>query len=164
MIPLNIAPSGRREMRMPAAKTSKSPATKSRRRIAKDFPAAYAALKNLLAPYEKELQVMPGEPGRYWLETRCAAYKGKPLFFAGVSLNKNYVSYYFMPIYVRPELGKNLSPELKKRQQGKCCFNFVAPDPVLFRELAELARAGFACYRDKRFLSAMEEKRSAGSK
>jgi hypothetical protein len=149
---------------MPATKQSLTPKNKSYGKTVPDFPAAYAALKNILAPYEKDLNVQPGKPGRYWLETKHPAHKGKPLFFAGVSLNKRYVSYYFMPIYVKPELAKNLSPDLKKRKQGKCCFNFAAPDPALFQELAELARAGFACYQDKKFLSAMDAIRKAGRK
>src|SRR5271163_5334472 len=111
---------------MAAASKSAKPAAKSHAKPITDFPAAYAALKSILEPYEKELNVMPGKSGRYWLETKSAAYKGKPLFFAGVSTNKSYVSFYFMPIYVKPELAKGLSSELKKRKQGKCCFNFAA--------------------------------------
>ncbi len=33
-----------------------------------------------------------------------------------------------------------MSPDLKKRMQGKSCFNFKTPDPVLFEELAALTR------------------------
>jgi len=137
---------------------SAKPATKP----APDFLAAFVALKKMLTPYEKSLRVMPGKDGRYWLETQCAAYKGKPLFFAGVSLNKSYVSYYCMPIYVKPELAKGISPELKKRRQGKCCFNFAAPDAALFEELAAITRAGFTHYQDKKFLSAMDAVRKKG--
>jgi hypothetical protein len=42
-----------------------------------------------------------------------------------------------------------ISPALKKRMQGKSCFNFTSPDPVLFRELGKLTSKGFALYRKK---------------
>jgi hypothetical protein len=129
-----------------------------------DFAGAYDALQKMLATYEKNFNVMPNKAGRYWLETKHPAYKGKPLLFAGVSLHKSYVSYYFMPIYVKPELAKNLSPELRKRKQGKCCFNFAAPDAALFKELKQLTRTGYDCYQNKSFLSAMDDMRKAGTK
>jgi len=45
-----------------------------------------------------------------------------------------------MPVYVFPELLKDISPELKKHMQGKSCFNFGKVEPALFEELAELTR------------------------
>jgi len=40
-----------------------------------------------------------------------------------------------------PTLQKRISPELRKRMQGKSCFNFTEIDPILFRELAALTRS-----------------------
>jgi hypothetical protein len=57
------------------------------------FAAAFSALQKMLEPYEKSLRRIPGRSDRYWLETRCAAYKGKPFYFAGVSMNRSYVSF-----------------------------------------------------------------------
>ena len=45
-----------------------------------------------------------------------------------------------------PELLDGLSPALKKRMQGKSCFNFTEVDPPLFKELASLTQAGCARY------------------
>jgi hypothetical protein len=36
-----------------------------------------------------------------------------------------------------------MSPELRKRMQGKACFNFKAVDKSLFEELAALTREGY---------------------
>lgn len=41
-----------------------------------------------------------------------------------------------------PELLNGISPELKKRMQGKSCFNFKKVEPELFKELAELTKKG----------------------
>jgi hypothetical protein len=42
---------------------------------------------------------------------------------------------------VFPDLLAGISDGLRKRMQGKSCFNFTAPDDVAFAELADLARA-----------------------
>lgn len=39
-----------------------------------------------------------------------------------------------MPVYASEELQKSISAELKKRMQGKSCFNFKAPDEKLFTD------------------------------
>ena len=31
--------------------------------------------------------------------------------------------------------------------QGKACFNFTSVDPVLFKELERLTKAGFDCFK-----------------
>ena len=46
----------------------------------------------------------------------------------------------------REEL-EGISPALKKRMQGKSCFNFTTIDEPLFSELAELTRRGAEQFR-----------------
>jgi hypothetical protein len=65
---------------------------------------------------------------------------------------KGYVTYQLMPLYAYPELAKMVSSDLKKRMQGKSCFNFRAPDEALFAELGELTKAGLEKYRAKNWL------------
>jgi hypothetical protein len=113
----------------------------------KDFPAVFAALKKILTPYEKRLSVVRYRPEFYYLETLLPCDKGKPVLFGAVRLGKNYVSYYLMPVYMTPALQKRISPELRKRMQGKSCFNFTKIDPVFFPELAALTAAGFKAFR-----------------
>jgi hypothetical protein len=57
---------------------------------------------------------------------------------------KNYVSFHLFPVYVFPDLLDGISETLRARMQGKSCFNFRAPDAVLFQELAALTKAGLA--------------------
>jgi hypothetical protein len=63
--------------------------------------------------------------------------------FAAVRLQKNYVSYYFMPIYGGAKAAGGISPALKKRMQGKACFNFTEVDKPLLKELKALTKAGY---------------------
>ncbi len=136
---------------MTQAETSAAAAPRASNR-ADDFAATFFALKRILAPHEKYLHVNTDTRARYYLETRSPSYQGKPLFFGAVVSGKAYVSFHLMPLYWDPSLRKKVSAQLEKRMQGKSCFNFTAPDPVLFRELAKLTTAGLALYRRKNLL------------
>jgi len=80
-----------------------------------------------------------------------------------VRLGKAYVSFYLMAVYANPDLLKSMSPELKKRMQGKSCFNFKEVDEKLFKELAALTGAGAAKFSDEKFIEALRKVQSAGS-
>jgi len=133
-------------------RTTSSRKKKAPAKSAKDFPAVFAALKKILTPYEKRLSVVRYKPEFYYLETLLPGPTGKAVCFGAVRLGKNYVSYYLMPVYMTPDLQKRISPELQKRMQGKSCFNFTEIDPLLFRELAALTRAGFAGFRALKYI------------
>ena len=47
-----------------------------------------------------------------------------------------------MPVYADPSLMDGASNELRKRMQGKSCFNFSKVDELLMSELEALTRAG----------------------
>jgi len=72
-------------------------------------------------------------------------------------LGKAYVSFYLMSVYASPDLLKGMSPELKKRMQGKSCFNFKEVDEKLFKELAQLTRAGAAQFSDGKFIDRLRK-------
>jgi hypothetical protein len=118
----------------------------------KDFSAVFAALQKILKPYEQHLHVLPYKPEFYCLVTRLPVYKKKPVWFAAIRMGKNYVSYHLMPVYMNPAMQKRIPPGLKKRMQGKACFNFSEVDAGLFRELADLTAAGFEGYRALKYV------------
>jgi hypothetical protein len=133
-------------------KTASSPPRSASAKPSKDFDGVFRALKQILKPYEKDLQVLPYKPEYYCLVTRRAVQKGKPVWFAAIRMGKNYVSYHFMPLYRNATMQKRIPPELKKRMQGKACFNFSEVDPALFRQLSELTAAGFEGYRALKYV------------
>jgi hypothetical protein len=108
------------------------------------FEAVFQRLKAILQPYESALVLKADGPADYSLDTPFAPKYRKELFFGAVQIKKNYVSYHLMPVYMYPDLLKGLSPELKKRMQGKSCFNFKALDEAQVEELARLTEQGFA--------------------
>ena len=94
-------------------------------------------LRTILAQYGDRLRVAPEGPGGVTLE--LPEYAGKPWgFAAGTRVGKRYVSYYLMGIYGEAGADSSISPELRRRMQGKSCFNFTKVDEALFRELEEL--------------------------
>jgi len=116
------------------------------------FNIVFDQLRAILTPYRERLVVKSDQDGDYYLETRHLMKNKQPLFFGSVKTQKNYVSFYLMPVYACPDLLDNISPELKKRMQGKSCFNFKATDPALFAELASLTEKGFARYQEEGLL------------
>ncbi|HVK39106.1 MAG TPA: hypothetical protein VNA88_11270 [Candidatus Kapabacteria bacterium] len=111
-----------------------------------DFDATFARLRTILEPHASRLVVVHDTPDNYYLDTRHVMPNGQPLFFGGVRRGRNYVSLYLMPVYVKPELLDGISPELRKRMQGKSCFNFKALDDERAAELEQLAAAGMEVY------------------
>jgi hypothetical protein len=112
-----------------------------------DFDSAFVALKSVFAPSLKHLQPTADTATEYTLSTRVPSpmpqHKGAPMFFSSVRLGKAYVSVHLFPLYMNTELTASIAPELKKRMQGKTCFNFKSsPDAAQLKELQRLTREG----------------------
>jgi hypothetical protein len=117
--------------------------------MAADFDATFAALREILRPYAKTCVVVHDTPDNYYLDTKYTAPNGKPLMFAALRKGKAYVSFYLFPVYMFPELLHGLSPSLKKRMQGKSCFNFKSVDEEQLGELRELTDRGVKMTRER---------------
>ena len=110
------------------------------------FPDVERRLREILAPHRATLAVTKDGPEGLVLE--IPGLEGKPWgYVAGVKTNKSYVSFHLMPVYGFPELMKSMSPELKRRMQGKSCFNFTKIDEALFDQLATLTAKSVERYR-----------------
>ena len=119
---------------------------------AKDHSAVFTALCALLQPYEGRLALRTPNPQYYYLESREPTYRGRPMFFAAVRAGNNYVSFHLMPVYGCCELLDGVSADLKKRMQGKACFNFTTVDEGLFAELDRLTQAGYDKFKSLKYL------------
>jgi hypothetical protein len=112
-----------------------------------NFPIVFEELKKILRPFAKNLTVKRDTVDTYYLDGPYSEKWKKDLFFASAQIKKNYVSFYLMPVYMYPELLKDVSPGLKKRMQGKSCFNFKKVEPDLFKELGALTSRGAEKYK-----------------
>lgn len=111
--------------------------------VSQDFAAVFERLKEIFKPFAKNMVVTKDNPKAFYLETGVIDQKKRSICFGAVTWVKNYVSFHLMPIYGCPDLVQEMSPELKKRMQGKSCFNFKEVDEGLFQELATLTKKGY---------------------
>jgi len=122
----------------------------------------FVLLREILAAHAHRLVVLADKPGDYQVGSPTMKDRiGRPLYFAGVKTGKNYVSYHVMPLYMKPDLLKVVPPALKKRMQGKACFNFTAIDDEQLKELAAVTKAGIAVFRDLKLPWAQPTTRTA---
>jgi hypothetical protein len=117
--------------------TAKKPAV-----AASEFPAVFAKLKAILTPYAPRMVVVKDDEDWYYLDTKVKGKNKRPIMFAATRVVKGYVSFYLMFVYCNPKWLAEMSPALKKRMQGKACFNFTSIDEELFAELEALTKAG----------------------
>ena len=109
-----------------------------------DFQATFDALRRIIEPYEATFDVVKRTPKAYYLASKTAKTRsGAPIWFGGVQIMKNYVSFHLVPVYANPHLAKSISPDLQKRMQGKACFNFKTIGPSHIAELTALTKTGF---------------------
>ena len=122
-----------------------------------DFAPVFSRLKPILAQHAPKLRVKADTPSEYTVVTRSPSpfpqHKGQPMYFGSVRLGKAYVSFHLMPLYMCAPLQERISPGLKKRMQGKTCFNFkTGPPPELAAELEQLTAAAIEQWAGQKWL------------
>ena len=122
-----------------------------------DFAAVFGLLKAALEKQARKLSVKADTAVEYSLVTKSPSpfpqHKGQPLYFGSVRLGNAYVSFHLMALYMNPTLTETISPALRKRMQGKTCFNFKSdPGPEIVAELARLTEAGLEQWRKREWL------------
>ena len=115
----------------------------------KDFTPVYEALRALMAPHVADLVIKHDSPGNFYVVGPNLDYRGNEAYFGGMQIKKNYVSYHLMPVYMDPSLLDEVSEKLRKRMQGKSCFNFKQIDPELFAELEKLTEGCAVWFKEK---------------
>ena len=142
-----------------ATKSAKKKTSSVRAKADKpDLAAVFAALREMLKRFiGKDLAVQTDKPGNYHLEDPSILHRKKPLYFAGVKTGKNYVSFHLLYLYFNPAATKAIPPALKKRLQGKACFNFTTVDEDRFAELGRLIGDGLKIYKSPKFQQTIKD-------
>ena len=104
-------------------------------------------LKKYSPPYEPKKDGEGGCDLYYFGEVEAFGRKYDEMFFAAIQKMKNYVGFYYMPIYANPELAKKLHPDLLKLLKGKSCFHIKKLDENLKKHIAEALKTGHECYK-----------------
>lgn len=123
--------------------------------MASAFAGVFADLKPVLAKHAKRLKVKTDSAVEYTVVSKTPSpfpqHKGQPLSFGCVKVGKAYVSFHLLPLYMNPAIA--VPPALKKRMQGKACFNFKAsPEPELLAELKQLTDVALKDWKEKKWL------------
>ena len=93
----------------------------------KDTDACHEIIGNAPVPYGSTKKIVPG------------------MYFASAVARKNFVSFYFMPIYYHQKDYAGVCPTLLKSLKGKACFNFKKGEHIDTKELdVMLAKGGVA--------------------
>jgi len=119
-----------------------------------DFNFIFIRFKDMLGRYAGEhLLTRNDNPDQFELiGPPTPRSKGREVWFGAARVGKRYVSYHLMPVYACPDLLEGISPELKKRMQGKSCFNFTHVDEKLFKELEILTEQGYERFKQEEMI------------
>ncbi|WP_162486412.1 hypothetical protein [Stenotrophomonas acidaminiphila] len=110
-------------------------------------PTLFSALRAMLLPHRSSLSVVHDDPEHFYANCARSDAKGKAQFFCAIKVSGRKHLFHFMPVYDFPELIDTISPALKKRMQGKSCFNFDTIEPPLMTELSGLVKQGANRYK-----------------
>jgi len=118
-----------------------------------DRESAFHALRDLLRAHERGLglSVTADTPTRFELDAAVgpatiAAWRGRQrsarIPVAWVERGNAYVGFHLMGLSGNARLAADISPALRKRMQGKTCFNFQRPDARVARLFYRRGRGG----------------------
>ena len=118
-----------------------------------ELKAIFGAIKPLLQAYQPPL-VPKTDNERYfdlWSPKPIVidGRKKKEVFFAGLIIQKDYVGFYFTPIYAETDLKTVFKPEQQLRLKGKSCFHVKKLDEELLRQIEAALRVGFERYQQR---------------
>ena len=78
--------------------------------------------------------------------------KKDELWLASALIQKGYVGFYYMPVYMNDVVRGKLGAELLKTLKGKACFHIKKDDPVLFEQIEKAMQLGVAFYKKQEWI------------
>jgi hypothetical protein len=115
--------------------------------MAENLQPVFDALRERMLRSGGGMDVAEDEAGNLVLKTPWKEPgKKEPAWFGAVQLKKSYVSCHLMPLYALPSILEQVPADLRKRMQGKSCFNFTKVEPELFDVLEQLTVECAAAY------------------
>lgn len=134
---------------------TKAPSKRASSRIPGDKAAAldsvFTEMKALLAKHAPPFEVRTDEWGGYHLwKTKPMVVHGrkrKEIYFAGVIPRKDYVGFYYMPIYAEVQVKEMFKPELLSLLKGRSCFHLKNQDAVVMKQIKQAVADGVKIYK-----------------
>ncbi len=121
-----------------------------------DKEIIFQKIREILKKYSSSFTVTQDTNTDYELYTQkpveIQGRKFPKLYFSAVRIQKNFVGFYYMPIYAEPKLLEIIKPELLKCLKGKSCFHINKDDPILFSQIDEALKIGKTAYIERGWL------------
>ena len=122
----------------------------------RSFDEIYDAIEPLLEKHVPPFHALRVDGKRCELSSKKnIEYMGKKrtgMFFAAVIKQKNFVGFYLMTIYARPELVQKLGAELRKALKGKSCFHITKIDKTILAQMKKALADGRKLYKKMRWV------------
>ncbi len=113
-------------------------------------------ITRIFSKYTPPLTVVSKFDSRYELvskkEVEIAGRKFKELYFGAAIIQKNYVGFYMMTIYMHTELIEKIPENLKKCLKGKSCFHIKKWDAQMKKDIEKTVKDGFDCYKKLKYV------------
>lgn len=116
-------------------------------------PIFHKIVRQLKAHAGGDLKIRGGEGGQIALiSERPVVIEGRKkdgLMLASALVQKGYVGFYYMPIYMVEAGRRKLGKELLSCLKGKACFYIKKDDPVLFEQIEKALEVGVEAFQNK---------------
>ncbi|MBD79592.1 MAG: hypothetical protein CL840_11800 [Crocinitomicaceae bacterium] len=111
----------------------------------------FEKVKAKIEPHAKNQDIRTDTDKAYHVYGTTTVVIGKKTteghYFASSMKNKNFVGFYFFPIYThKEEFTAEEFPNLMKTLKGKSCFHIKKDDPEVFDEMEKLLQKGVTLY------------------
>lgn len=118
-----------------------------------DLNDIFSHLREKLKKYSPPLQTRFDDEGRFELwsvkELVIEGRKRRDVFFASLIIQKGYVGFYFMPVYIEDDKKRLFDPALLKLLKGKSCFHIRQLDEGLLQQVESALVVGFQLYQER---------------
>lgn len=123
-----------------------------------NFDEIFETLRKILEKFSKNFvqgNVKTDKPQYHlWSKNKIPIEGRKPkqIYFAGTIIQKNFVGFYYMPVYADTELKDFFEPELLSLLKGKSCFHIKKMDTKLKRQITSALDLGLKQYKKRGWL------------
>ena len=111
----------------------------------------FLELKSILSAYVPPLVVTKNEDKNYEIsgnkKIKIRKREVDSIFFASAVIQKNYVSFYFFPIYTHRAKFSDIPDNLMKLLKGKSCFHIKKFEDSTFEEIKAILDKGLEIYK-----------------
>lgn len=118
-----------------------------------ELQSIFDTLKARMKTYQPPLTARMDDEAHFdlWSEKDLVieGRKRKEVYFAGLIIQKSYVGFYYMPVYVSEEIKSTFSPELLSLLKGKSCFHIKKLTPQLLQQIEDALKTGFTAYQKR---------------